>query len=95
MKYLHNTIRLPIPPTLSISYLIESLELGHGYKWTRLITSPKPLIHGKPPLGDLPEVLIIGRNILLEDGEEYIVRFRRMMQALAQQNQVIGGKQVG
>ncbi|MFW9931946.1 MAG: hypothetical protein ACFFDR_04750 [Candidatus Thorarchaeota archaeon] len=92
MKPFHNTSRIQIPPTLSVEYLISSLEIGHGYSWTRLLSSPKLIIHGKPPLGDLPEVLIYGKSILLENGDEYLLRFRRMLQALAQQSQIVGGR---
>ncbi len=92
MKQLHNTVRIQVPPTLTISYLVSSLEIGHGYTWTRLLSTPKPLIHGRPPIGTLPEILIYGKDILLENGEEYLVSFRRMLQALAQQNQQSGGR---
>ena len=92
MKQLHNTVRIQIPPTLAVSYLITSLEIGHGYTWTRLLSTPKLLIHGRPPIGTLPEILIYGKDVLLENGEEYLVRFRRMLHALAQQNQLTGGR---
>jgi hypothetical protein len=83
---------LRIPDGLLTEDLMESLEIGHGYRWTKLVVSPKLWAHGNPPSSDLPEVLIIGKKILLEDGETHSLRFNRMLQALNQRSHLTGGR---
>jgi hypothetical protein len=85
---------LRIPDGLLVADLLDSLEIGHGYRWTKLVVSPKLWVHGNPPSSELPEVLIIGRKILLEDGDRYSLRFNRMLQALSQRSQLTGGRSI-
>ncbi|MFW9850807.1 MAG: hypothetical protein ACFFF4_16895 [Candidatus Thorarchaeota archaeon] len=92
MQKLNGTTILRIPEGLLIEDLLDSLEVGHGYVWTRLVVSPKIWIYGSPPSSELPELLIIGRNILLEDNESLSQSFSRMLQALSHRSQVLGGR---
>lgn len=95
MKQLYNTSALHIPSRLPIDFLKDALEVGHGYHWTTLLTTPRLCIHGNPPVGDLPEIMIVGKTILIEGNPECSARFRRMLQALAHQHQLTGGARVG
>ena len=95
LQKLSGTTVLRIPDGLLTDDLIDSLEIRHGYRWTKLVVSPKLWAHGNPPSRELPEILIIGRKILLEDGETHSLRFNRMLQALSQRNQITGGKRLG
>ncbi|MFW9953806.1 MAG: hypothetical protein ACFFD3_04560 [Candidatus Thorarchaeota archaeon] len=95
MQRLSGTSMLAIPGNLKIEELMNNLEIGHGYVWTRLTEYPKLWAHGNPPPGDLPEVLIIGRMLLFEGKEEYSERFRRMLQALSQHYQIAEGGSIG
>jgi len=90
LQKLSGTTMIPIPGSLLIDELLESLEIGHGYRWTKLVTSPKLWVHGNPPPGELPEILIIGRMILIDGGDEYAMRFDRMLRALAQRSNLVG-----
>ncbi len=92
MEQLHNTTKLSLPLNLPVSVLMNNLEIGHGYKWIRLLSSPKPWIYGKPPSRELPEVLIIGKDILLETDSENIHRFQRLLQALSHESILLGGR---
>ncbi|MDF1541032.1 MAG: hypothetical protein P1Q69_19200 [Candidatus Thorarchaeota archaeon] len=90
MQKLSGTTMIPIPEDILIDELLENLGVGHGYRWTKLVTSPKLWVHGDPPPGDLPEILIIGKMIVIDGGEEYTMRFHRMLQALAQRSNLVG-----
>ncbi len=94
MQKLSGTTVLRIPDGLRTDDLMESLEVGHGYRWTKLVVSPKLWAHGNPPSGELPEVLIIGRKILLDDGDTHSMRFNRMLQALSHRSQITGGRRL-
>jgi hypothetical protein len=95
LKRLHNTLTLHIPSHLPVAFLKDALEVGHGYHWTTLLTDPQLCIHGNPPVGDLPEIVIVGKTILIEGSSECFARFRRMLQALAHQCELTGGDRVG
>lgn len=89
LQNLNGTVMITIPESLLIDDLLVNLEVGHGYTWTRLVAKPKLWIHGNPPAGDLPEILIIGKRILIDGGDVYATQFRRMLHALARRGKMM------
>ena len=63
---------------------MDSLSVGHGYSWIVLVPTPLRIAHGSTSGGDLPELLIVGKILLMSGGNEvYISRLRRMLEVLS------------
>ena len=63
---------------------MDSLSVGHGYNWIILVPTPLRIAHGSTSGGDLPELLIVGKTLLMSGGNEvYISRLRRMLEVLS------------
>ena len=63
---------------------MDSLSVGHGYSWIVLVPTPLRIAHGNASDGDMPELLIVGKTLLMSGGNEvYIGRLRRMLEVLS------------
>lgn len=88
---------LEIPLGVKPEDIMRFLELGHGYIWTVLIRQPVLVAHGKPTLGNMPELLMMGnRSIVVAGGEEvYVDRIRQVLDMLQRQFQQLIHREEG
>ncbi|MHA1770723.1 MAG: hypothetical protein ACTSYL_08775 [Candidatus Thorarchaeota archaeon] len=83
-----------IPSGTDIERIMHMLKMGHGYSWRTLLKHPHLLSHGTPPPGPMPEVLIVGPDLLIIDDSSgsSIERFQRLIDLFSRQSvPVIGG----
>jgi hypothetical protein len=73
-----------IPFNVRDEDIMQSLDMGHGYKWTVLIRQPVIIAHGAPTIGNMPELLITGdRTLIIEGGDPaYVERIRQVLAIL-------------
>jgi hypothetical protein len=63
---------------------MDSLSVGHGYSWIVIVPTPLRIAHGSTSGDDMPELLIVGKTLLMSGGDEvYINRLRRMLEVLS------------
>jgi hypothetical protein len=63
---------------------MDSLSVGHGYSWIVIVPTPLRIAHGSTSGDDMPELLIVGKTLLMSGGDEvYISRLRRMLEVLS------------
>ena len=76
--------QITIPTSLRPQAVMDSLTVGHGYNWIILVPTPRRIAHGSTSSGDMPELLIVGKTLLMSGGKEvYIRRLRRMLEVLS------------
>ncbi len=76
--------QITIPTSLPPQAVMDSLSVGHGYSWMVLVPTPMRIAHGSTSDGDMPELLIVGKTLLMSGGNEvYIGRLRRMLEVLS------------
>ncbi len=78
-----DVIYLEIPSSLPLPSLMESLAIGHGYQWTVLVKTPKFVAWGKTSMGPETEVLIIGRQMVLQSQPAMGERMKHLIKVLA------------
>jgi hypothetical protein len=94
-------IAIELPVGVTQDSVMQSLEIGHGYNWLVLTKSPALVAHGSSELGSMPEVLIVGDNLLIVSGSDmvYAERLQRVLEMLRRQvNSVTtigGGTSIG
>jgi hypothetical protein len=78
-----------IPFGVSYEEIMRFLEIGHGYSWTVLIREPVTIAHGKPTIGNMPELLMTGdRTLIIAGGNPaYVERIRQVLAMLQRQTQ--------
>ena len=76
--------KITIPTSLRPQAVMDSLSVGHGYSWIVLVPTPVRIAHGSTSGGDMPELLIVGKTLLMSGGDDvYIDRLRRMLEVLS------------
>ncbi len=93
-------IALELPVGVTQESLMHSLEMGHGYNWTVLTKSPALIAHGLPKVNNMPEILLIGKDMLIVSGSDtvYAERLQRVLEMLRRQimsHSTTGGTVVG
>jgi hypothetical protein len=82
---------LPLPTQVTADQLMDALRDGHGYTWTVLVKEPKLWAHGNPPPSDMPELLVMGRILVVEGSQDYISRLNRVLEVLTRTTKTRGG----
>ena len=76
--------QITIPTSLRPQAVMDSLSVGHGYSWIVIVPTPLRIAHGSTSGDDMPELLIVGKTLLMSGGDEvYISRLRRMLEVLS------------
>ena len=76
--------QITIPTSLRPQAVMDSLSVGHGYSWIVIVPTPLKIAHGSTSGDDMPELLIVGKTLLMSGGDEvYINRLRRMLEVLS------------
>ncbi len=76
--------QITIPTSLRPQAVMDSLSVGHGYSWIVIVPTPLKIAHGSTTGDDMPELLIVGKTLLMSGGDEvYISRLRRMLEVLS------------
>jgi len=94
-------IAIELPVGVTQDSVMQSLKMGHGYNWLVLTQSPALVAHGSSEFGNMPEILIVGENLLIISGSDtvYAERLQRVLDMLRRQvNSVTtigGGTSVG
>jgi hypothetical protein len=93
-------IAIELPFGVTHDAVMHSLEIGHGYNWLVLTKNPTLVAHGSSDLGNMPEILLVGENLLLVSGIDtvYAERLHRVLEMLRRQTKSIpptGGTSVG
>jgi succinyl-CoA synthetase alpha subunit len=80
-------IAIELPFGVTPEAVMHSLEIGHGYNWLVLTKSPTLVAHGSSDLGNMPEILLIGGNLLIVSGSDtvYAERLQRVLEMLRRQ----------
>ncbi|TFG34593.1 hypothetical protein EU527_02495 [Candidatus Thorarchaeota archaeon] len=76
-----------IPEGVNPKDIIESLTIGHGYKWIILTEQPILVAYGEPSVGDMPELLLTGDKSIVVAGSNsaYVSRIRSVLEMLQRQ----------
>ncbi|MHA2140600.1 MAG: hypothetical protein ACXADC_09285 [Candidatus Thorarchaeota archaeon] len=93
-------IAIELPGGVTQESVMHSLEMGHSYNWLVLAKSPTLIAHGSSELGNMPEILIIGENMLIISGSDpvYAQRLQRVLEMLRRQIRSVsaaGGTVIG
>ena len=72
-----------MPNGLSAKVLMDTLEDGHGYTWMVMVREPRLVAWGSVKHGTMPEIILIGKRIMLTDTEGNAARLRNLMDLLA------------
>ncbi|MHA2072214.1 MAG: hypothetical protein ACW985_10575 [Candidatus Thorarchaeota archaeon] len=93
-------IAIELPVGVTQESVMHSLEMGHSYNWIVLTKSPALVAHGSSDLGNMPEILLIGENMLIVSGSDpvYAERLQRVLEMLRRQIKAVsttGGAVVG
>ncbi|MFW9888746.1 MAG: hypothetical protein ACFFER_11210 [Candidatus Thorarchaeota archaeon] len=91
---------IELPFGVTHEAVMHSLGIGHGYNWLVLTKSPTLVAHGSSDFGNMPEILLVGENLLLVSGLDtvYAKRLQRVLEMLGRQIKSIstaGGTSVG
>ena len=73
---------IEIPDGLSAGEVMDILENGHSYEWMVLLREPRLVATGSVPQGRMPELVLIGRRIMLTDREGHSERLRNLLNIL-------------
>ncbi len=73
---------IEIPHGLSAGEVMETLREGHDYTWRVMVREPKLVAVGSVRHGSMPEIILIGRRIMLTDTEGNTERLRNLMHLL-------------
>ncbi len=80
------TVEVRIPRPLDARRVMRVLRSGHGYHWTVLRSSPGTIAHGISRVRGMPEVLIIGTDLVVSGGDRGAAdRLSRMLHVIAAQ----------
>lgn len=93
-------IAIEIPVGVTHESVMHTLEIGHSYNWMVLTRSPTLVAHGTSDLGNMPEILLVGENMLIVAGSDtvYAERLQRVLEMLRRQIMSVsttGGTLVG
>ena len=93
-------LAIELPFGVTHESVMHSLEIGHGYSWMVLTKSPALVAHGSSDLGNMPEILLVGENLLITSGSDtvYAERLQRVLEMLRRQMKSVstkGGTLVG
>jgi hypothetical protein len=82
---------LKIPDGVTSESLMQTLKLGHGYRWRILVKDPAIIAHGATVHGNMPEVLLLGgRTLVIAGGDSaYAARIETVLAMLNRQSQRI------
>jgi hypothetical protein len=93
-------IAIELPFGVTHELVMHSLQIGHGYSWIVLTKSPTVVAHGSSDLGNMPEILLVGENLIIVSGSDtvYAKRLQRVLEMLRRQMKSVsttGGPVVG
>ena len=77
-----NTDIIEIPEALSSREVMDILHDGHSYEWMILLREPRLVATGAVPDGRMPELVLIGRRIILTDREGHSDRLQNLLDIL-------------
>ncbi len=82
MLELHDTKIVSIPFDIHPDVVLENLRLGHGYDLRVLTNGIRKITRCVPPSDILPELIVIGYSILLDDKHGDSKRLEELLRVL-------------
>ena len=73
---------IEIPAGLSSGEIMDTLRDGHDYTWRVMVREPKLVAWGSVRHGNMPEIILVGRRMMLADNEGNTERLRDLMDLL-------------
>ncbi len=70
------------PTGLSAGEVMDTLRDGHDYSWRVMVREPNLVAWGSVRHGNMPEIILVGRRIMLTDTEGNTERLRTLMELL-------------
>lgn len=79
---------IEIPSGVKPKDIMESLKLGHGYRWIILTEKPVLIAFGESSVGDMPELLFTGNHSMVIAGSNllYKTRIQSVLKMLQRQS---------
>lgn len=74
---------IELPHGLSAGEVMDTLRDGHSYTWRILVKEPRLMAWGTVRQGRMPEIILVGRRMMLSDTEGDAERLRNLLDLLA------------